>query len=110
MAGSFDPCVDADECVVALLHDVVEDCGISLDELRRRGAPEAVVAAVDGLTRRDGETYEQFIDRAAGDPVARRVKLADLEDNMDVRRLPEVGEKDRARLDRYARSYARLRK
>jgi len=93
-----------EEQLVALLHDVVEDSPWTLDALREAGFSEAVVAGVDGLTRREGESYEDFIARIAPDPLARRVKLADIEDNMDIRRLGEVGEKEMERLRRYQRA------
>ncbi len=95
--------------MAAVLHDVVEDCGVTLDALRAQGYPEEVVSAVDALTKREGESYEQFVDRASAHPVARRVKLADVEDNMDIRRLRDVTEKDRARLARYVAAWHRLR-
>ena len=60
-----------------LLHDVVEDTGTTLAELRALGLPEAVVAAVDAVSRRDGERYEDLIGRACADPLGRLVKLAD---------------------------------
>ncbi len=93
-----------EERIVALLHDVVEDSHWTLDDLRAEGFSEEIVAAVDGLTRREGETYDDFIARGASNPLARRVKLADIEDNMDVRRLGEIGEKDLERLQRYQRA------
>ncbi|MBL7645122.1 MAG: HD domain-containing protein [Candidatus Hydrogenedentes bacterium] len=93
-----------DERIVALLHDVVEDSPWTLDALRAEGFSEEVVSAVDSLTRREGETYEDFIKRGAVNPLACRVKLADIEDNMDVRRLGEIGEKDLERLQRYQRA------
>ena len=61
------------------------------------------------VTKREGETYEAFVGRAASNPVARRVKLADLEDNMDLRRLAAVGEKDFERLGRYVEAWRRLK-
>ena len=79
------------EKIVAVLHDVVEDSQPpqrwGFDELRREGFSEPVLAALEGVTRREGETYEEFIRRSLTHPVARRVKLADLEDNLDLRRL-----------------------
>lgn len=96
--------VTMDERIVALLHDVVEDSPWTLDALRAEGFSEEIVAAVDGLTRREGESYDDFIKRGAANPLARRVKLADIEDNMDVRRLAEIGEKDLERLQRYQRA------
>lgn len=96
------------EKVVAVLHDVVEDTDWTLDDLRAQGFPEEVVAAVDHLTRREEECYEEFVRRAAAHPVARRVKIADLEDNMDVRRTGTVTEKDVERLTRYHRAWRSL--
>ncbi len=97
------------ERIVAVLHDVIEDTSHTPDDLRSLGYSEEVLAALDCLTRRSTETYEQFIERAAANPLARRVKLADLEDNMDIRRLPAITEKDRSRLERYIRSWQRLK-
>ncbi|QSQ19860.1 GTP pyrophosphokinase [Pyxidicoccus parkwayensis] len=97
------------ERTVALLHDVVEDTPWTLEKLRAEGYPEEVLSALDALTRRDGETYEAFIERVRPHALARRVKLADLEDNMDVRRLAAVTPKDAERLARYRAAWARLR-
>jgi len=96
------------ERMAAVLHDVVEDTPWTLDQLRARGFAEEVVAAVDHLTRREGESYEEFAERAGRHPVARRVKIADLEDNMDIRRTGEVTDKDTERLNRYLRAWRRL--
>jgi (p)ppGpp synthase/HD superfamily hydrolase len=97
------------ERIVAVLHDVIEDTDYTQDHLRELGYSEEVLAALDCLTRRPTETYEQFIERGAANPLARRVKLADLEDNMDIRRLPAITEKDRERLERYIQSWRRLK-
>ncbi|HEV3051146.1 MAG TPA: HD domain-containing protein [Longimicrobium sp.] len=96
------------ERMAAVLHDVVEDTDWTLDALRERGFPDEVVDAVDHLTRREGESYDEFVTRAAAHPVARRVKLADLEDNMDVRRTGTLSDKDVERLGRYLRAWRRL--
>ncbi len=98
----------AEERLVAVLHDVVEDSPKTLDDLRAAGFDEAVVRAVDFLTRREDETYEAFIERVDGDALARRVKLADLEDNMTLTRLRELDERAVERLGRYMRAYRRL--
>ncbi|HEY7126994.1 MAG TPA: hypothetical protein VH540_23860 [Ktedonobacterales bacterium] len=97
------------ERIVGVLHDVIEDTNYTQGGLHRLGYSDEILAALDCLTRRSTETYEQFIERAAANPLARRVKLADLEDNMDMRRLLAVTEKDRERLDRYIRSWRRLK-
>jgi len=96
------------ERMAAVLHDVVEDTPWTLDALRARGFAGEVVDAVDALTRRADESYEAFVERAAAHPVARRVKLADIEDNLDLRRIGAVEAGDVERLDRYLRAWRRL--
>lgn len=98
-----------DERIVAVLHDVVEDTDHTLDSLRERGFSAEVLAALDCVTKREGESYEHFIGRCEQNPLARRVKLADLEDNLDVRRLPSVSDQDAARLEKYLTSWRRLK-
>jgi (p)ppGpp synthase/HD superfamily hydrolase len=95
--------------MVAVLHDVVEDSPYTLERLRELGYPGEVLDALDRLTKREGETYEAFIERIRPHPLARKVKLADLEDNMDVRRLPAVTPKEAERLARYRAAWARLK-
>ncbi len=104
-----------EERIVGVLHDVVEDSGkddpakaVALDDLRRQGYSEEVVAALDSVTRSEGESYEEFILRLKPNPLARRVKLADLKDNLDVRRLGSVGERDLERLNRYLNAWRQL--
>jgi (p)ppGpp synthase/HD superfamily hydrolase len=97
------------ERMAAILHDVVEDTPYTLERLRGLGYPEEVLGALDCLTKREGESYEAFIERVRPHSLARRVKLADLEDNMDVRRLPSVGPKETERLARYRAAWARLK-
>ncbi|MFB3902493.1 MAG: YfiT family bacillithiol transferase [Acidobacteriota bacterium] len=98
------------ERVVAVLHDVVEDSDWTLEGLRREGFTEDVVDAVDHLTRRPGEDYEDFVRRAVVNPVALRVKIADLEDNLNQSRLKEpITDEDRARMVRYRKALAYVR-
>jgi (p)ppGpp synthase/HD superfamily hydrolase len=99
-----------EERLVAVLHDVVEDSDVTLDDLRRQGYGERIVAAVDRLTRREGESYDDFVARAAADPLARAVKVADLEDNLDTTRLAEITERDQERLARYQRALDSIRR
>jgi (p)ppGpp synthase/HD superfamily hydrolase len=96
------------EQMAAVLHDVVEDSDHTFEELRALGYPTDVLNALDCLTRRDTESYEEFIDRASKNPVARRVKLADLEDNLNICRLTQVTEKDHERLNRYLTARSKL--
>jgi (p)ppGpp synthase/HD superfamily hydrolase len=91
--------------IVAILHDVVEDSDWRLQDLKREGFPKAILDALDCVTRRDSESYEQFVRRSASNPLARRVKLADLEDNMDLRRIPVLNDKDVERLKRYHKAW-----
>ena len=101
-------CQTDEQRIAAVLHDVVEDTGRTFDDLRQLGYPEEIIAALDCLTKREGEPYEAFVERAASDPIARVVKIADIEDNMDLRRLPGISEKDVERIARYVRGWRRL--
>jgi (p)ppGpp synthase/HD superfamily hydrolase len=100
----------ATEKITAILHDVVEDSRWTFSDLEKEGFPRQVLDALDCVTKRDGEAYEDFVKRSASNPMARTVKLADLEDNMDVRRLPEVADKDRERLQKYLNAWRTLRR
>lgn len=95
---------------VALLHDVVEDTPVTLADLRTRGFSEAVLQAVDCLTHREGETRSAYLKRIAANPLAIRVKLADLAHNSDLRRIPAPTERDIARAARYQEEMAQLRR
>ncbi len=94
-------CNNAEAKVVALLHDTIEGTPVTADYLRQQGIPEEIVEAVLSVTRREGEPYEQYILRAAQNPLGREVKIADLEDNMNLRRLPEITAADVARTGKY---------
>jgi len=98
------------EMMVAVLHDVLEDTQYTLLDLQQAGYPEEVLEALDCLTRRENETYEEFIERVKTNPLARKVKIADLEDNMDIRRISAPQEKDMERLKRYRRAWSALTK
>ncbi|MDR3482089.1 MAG: GTP pyrophosphokinase [Burkholderiaceae bacterium] len=91
------------ERIVAVLHDVVEDCGVSLEDLKMRGFSAEVVAAIEAVTRRTGESYEDFVLRAAANPIGRRVKLADLRDNSDLGRIDQPSDEERRRVEKYQR-------
>jgi (p)ppGpp synthase/HD superfamily hydrolase len=91
--------------MAAVLHDVVEDTDWTLERLREAGFSEEVLEAVDCLTHREGESYEEFVGRVRANPIARRVKIADLEDNMNIRRIGRLGAKDLERLEKYHRAW-----
>ena len=98
-----------EERIVAVLHDVVEDCGISLDDLRKEGFSEEVLSAIESVTKVPGETYEDFVDRAAQNSIGRKVKLADLEENSDLSRIASPSWEDLERIEKYRRAISRLR-
>lgn len=92
--------------MAAVLHDVVEDTPVTLAQLHELGFPEPVVAGVNALTKREDieKNYFEFVERAGADDVARAVKLADIEDNMDRSRIPNPTERDEIRLVQYRRA------
>ncbi|VVP68838.1 hypothetical protein PS910_00444 [Pseudomonas fluorescens] len=98
----------AEQRIVAVLHDVLEDSGITLSDLAREGFKLKILAAVLALSRRKGEAYEDFVVRVGDDPLARIVKLADLADNSDLSRIPCPGASDLDRLTRYQQASAYL--
>jgi len=89
------------ERMAAVLHDVVEDSDITLEKLSEEGFSAEVIEAVAALTKLPGETRLQAAERAARNPIARMVKLADNAENMDISRIPNPTEKDIARLHEY---------
>ena len=97
-----------DEKIVAVMHDLVEDTHITIAYLRTAGFSEKVLSALDCVTNRENEDYESFIERIAQNPLATKVKLADLEDNMDLSRIPEPSKKDYKRIEKYKRAKTRL--
>ncbi len=101
-------CEGLEERVVALLHDVLEDSEITAEELIDNGIPERLVESVQCLTRQPNERYADFIERCCSDPIAARVKLADLEDNLDITRFEEISENDIFRLNKYLRARKRI--
>ena len=102
--------LESDEArIVAILHDVLEDTVITKEKLRELGYAEHLITALEHLAHREGEGYQDFITRAAQDPIARQVKLADLEDNMDVRRLSSMSQKDAERLAKYCKAWNYLK-
>ena len=110
-----------EERMVGVLHDVVEDTRnnaaedrITFEKLREWGYPCSVVEALEHVTKlpeEEGEEgYARFIGRAKGNALARRVKLADLADNLDVSRLtPPLDDWARRRLNRYLDALRALR-
>src|SRR4051812_30261671 len=95
--------------IVAVFHDVCEDIeGWTFERLESEGFTPELIAAVDGVTKRLGEDYPAFVARAASNPISRAVKVADLHDNLDIRRLSSIGEKDVQRINKYKAALRQL--
>ena len=95
------------ERIVAVLHDVVEDCeGWSFERLLGEGYTPEIIDGLKSVTKVEGEVYEDFVKRAAAHPLGRRVKLADLTDNSDLSRISAPTAKDHERIARYQKAIA----
>lgn len=92
--------------IVAVLHDVLEDCNVSPEDLLEIGYEPEIIEALNALRKTGGtESYEDYIQRIWMGPVlARQVKIADLEDNTDPRRCPHPTDQDKARTAKYLRA------
>ena len=101
-------CEGEKEKIVALLHDTLEDTALTAADLRRAGFPEEIVQAVCCLTRGQKEDYMDYIARICENALAARVKYADLQDNLDISRIPNPTEKDFARIRKYEQAMKRI--
>ena len=98
-----------DEKIVGVLHDIVEDTPWTFDALLAEGFPAHIVDALRCVTKlHDDEPYEAFIERVKSNPLAVAVKINDLTDNMDIRRLADITDKDAIRLRKYLKAYREL--
>ncbi|MFB0830255.1 guanosine-3',5'-bis(diphosphate) 3'-pyrophosphohydrolase [Brevibacillus laterosporus] len=93
---------------VAVLHDVLEDTDVTVDDLRVAGFPKEVVEAVMILTKNPREEYDSYIMRVKQNQLARAVKIADIKDNLDLTRIAEPTEDDVARIEKYKRALKEL--
>lgn len=89
---------------VALLHDIVEDTDVTLEELTENGFPRSVVDAVALMTHADGIDYFDYVREIAKSPIAKAVKLADLTHNSDLSRLDSIDDKALERREKYLRA------
>jgi len=94
--------------IVALLHDVVEDTDGTFADLEAVGFSREVMDAIRLLTHEDATPYMDYVNRLKDNPIARRVKLADLRHNSDMSRLDEVTPRDLARAEKYKQAIAIL--
>lgn len=90
-----------DEKIVAVLHDVIEDSDITLEDLKREGFSFQVLGALDLVTKKEGDEYSNYIARIKENPIARAVKIADLRDNMNLSRIQNPTPKDYERVKKY---------
>lgn len=95
---------DEDTCVVALLHDVIEDTDLTLENLREYGFTEAQIEGVRVMTREEDEDYFEYIRSVKTNPLALAVKLEDLKHNSDVTRIIEMTDRDLQRLEKYKKA------
>lgn len=98
------------EKIVGILHDVLEDSHMTLGQLTYMGFDTDILEALDCLTRRPGESYNKYLDRIKENPLARKIKLADLEDNSNIDRIPNPNIEDYLRVKKYTKSIKRLKK
>lgn len=103
-------CKKQEEQITAILHDVLEDTNNTKEDLQKAGFSDEIVEAVVCLTKQKNEDYFDYIHRVKQNKIARIVKLADLEDNMDLKRLLTVTEKDKARVQKYQEAKELLEK
>ena len=98
-----------EEKIAGVLHDVVEDSGWTFGMLEAEGFSAEIIEALRCVTKlSESEPYDKFIARIKGNPLAVAVKLNDLADNMDIRRLPYLSDKDVKRLKKYLKAYKQL--
>ena len=97
------------EKIVGILHDVIEDTHWTFEDLQKEGFSKDVIEALKCVTKTsEDEDYAEFINRVKINPLAVKVKLNDLRDNMDIRRMPEVLESHLKRLNKYLKAYNEL--
>ena len=94
-------CRTDEEKMVALLHDTIEDTDVTAEYLLAEGFPREIVDGVLSVTKREGESYQDFVARAKNNPLGRAVKLHDLEDNLDIFRLDALTPDMAARYTKY---------
>lgn len=98
-----------EEKIVGVLHDVIEDSAWTFEQLAAEGFSDKIIEALCCVTKLSpDEPYDKFIARIKHNPLAVAVKLNDLTDNMDIRRLPYLSDKDVKRLKKYLKAYKQL--
>ena len=101
--------ITENEMIAAVLHDVVEDTDWTIEKLANEGFNKEVLFAVSLLTHDKKEPYHKYIDKLKQNPIAVKVKIADLEDNLDIKRIAHPTAKDYFRLAHYVKYYNELK-
>ncbi|MBR3326800.1 MAG: GTP pyrophosphokinase [Atopobiaceae bacterium] len=97
--------MQTEECVcAALLHDVIEDTNVTLEDLRAAGISDPVLEALSLLTHDPQVPYFEYVRALSSNPIARAVKIADLRHNSDLTRLDAISPKDEQRAKKYAKA------
>ena len=99
-----------EEKIVGVLHDAVEDSDLTLEDLRLSGFSDPIVEAIDTITKREGEKRKDYLNRVMDNPIALKVKIADMTDNADISRIPNPTERDRERTRIYKKTIIKLQK
>lgn len=89
------------EKIVALLHDVIEDTNITLEYLEQQGFSEDILFAIDCITKRNDELYDDYLKRVSNSMLATAVKLVDMEHNSDINRIPNPKQRDFDMIEKY---------
>lgn len=97
------------EMIVGILHDVIEDSDYTLEDLKKEKFSEEILAAVDAMTKKENQAYQEYLDNLKNNSLAVRVKQNDLTDNMDLKRLSEISDEDIPRLRKYLKAYNELK-
>ena len=95
-----------DEMIVAVLHDVIEDTTITYEDLEKEGFASSIIESITALTRKPSEDYMDFINRCKQNEIARKVKMQDISDNMNLSRMGDMDltDKDYSRQKKYAKA------
>jgi guanosine-3',5'-bis(diphosphate) 3'-pyrophosphohydrolase len=98
-----------DEKISAVLHDIIEKSNCTLEDLKQQGFSSKIINTVDALSKRKGEDYSDYIKRVKKDPDAVKIKIADLEDNMDIKNTKELTQVDIEKMNRRKKYYKELK-
>jgi (p)ppGpp synthase/HD superfamily hydrolase len=94
-----------EEMICAVLHDILEDTEITANDLLEEGFDQKIIDAILSVTKRDDDKdYFDFVMRAKSNPIGRKVKIADLNDNLNIARIPNPTTEDFDRIQKYRKA------